>query len=70
MYCAVPLWDEKCWCAPWGAVDFPDNIKGLNSIELLFEREFMYVWNRKLSSMIWFCIWFKFNIIGITMPCA
>ena len=44
--------------------------KSLDSIEFLFGREFMYAWNRKTFSLIWFCIWFKFNIIGITMPCA
>ena len=47
MYCAVFLWDEKCWRAPLGAVDFLDEINSLELIQLLFEREFMYAWNRK-----------------------
>ena len=70
MCCAVFLWDEKCRRAPLGVVKFLDDIKGLESIELFFEREFVYSCNRKWFSMIWFCIWFKFNIIGLTMPYA
>ena len=61
---------KKCWCAPLGVVNFLYDLKILKSIKLLFEREFIYVWNRKRFSMIWFCIWFKFNIIWLTMPCA
>ena len=38
--------------------------------EFLFEREFMYAWNRERFSMVGFRIWFKFNIIGLAMPCA
>ena len=59
---------KKGWCAPLGAVNLLYNLKSLESIEFLFEREFTYAWNRKRFSMIWFCIWFKFNIIGLTMP--
>ena len=44
--------------------------KILELIEFLFEREFVYAWNRESFSMIWLCIWFKFNIIGLTIPCA
>ena len=44
--------------------------KILKKYESLFEREFMYAWNRERFSMIWFRIRFKFNIIGLTMPCA
>ena len=69
-YCAISLWDNKCQHAALGAVGFLYDIKILKLIEFLFERDFMYAWNRKLFSMICFCIWFKFNIVGITMPCA
>ena len=69
-YCAVFLWYYKCRCAPLGAVNFLYDLKILESIEFLFECEFMYAWNSKRFPMIWFCIWFKFNIIGLTMSCA
>ena len=64
------LWYKKCWCAPLGAVNFLYYLNILESIEFLFEREFMYAWNRERFSMIWFRVWFKFNIIGLTMSCA
>ena len=35
-YYAVFLWDEKFRRAPLGAVDFLDDIKGLELIEFLF----------------------------------
>ena len=69
-YCAVFLWYKKFWRAQLGVVDFIYDIKSLDLIEFLFEREFMYVWNRKWFPMIWLCIWFEFNIIGIAMACA
>ena len=69
-YCAVFIWYKKCWRAPLGAVEFLDYINVLESIEFLFEREFMYACIRKWSYRIWFCIWFRFNILGLTMPCA
>ena len=69
-YCAVFLWYKKCSCAQFGAVKFLYYLKILEPIEFLFEREFMYAWNRERFPMIWFCIWFKLNIIGLTMPCA
>ena len=46
-YCAVILWYNKCRCAPLGAVNFLYYIKILESIEFLFEREFMYARKRK-----------------------
>ena len=63
-------WYKKCWRAPLGAVNFLYCPKIREQIEFLFERKFMYAWNRERFSMIWFCIWFKFNIIGLTMTCA
>ena len=69
-YCAVFIWYKKCWRAPLGAVNFLYDLKSLKLIDFLFEREFMYAWNRKRFYMIWFCIWFKFNIIGLMMLCA
>ena len=45
---------KKFCCAPLGAVNFLYNLKILESIEFLFEREFIYAWNRKRFSMIWF----------------
>ena len=33
---------KKCWRAPLGAVNFLYNLKILESIEFLFEREFMW----------------------------
>ena len=70
MYCAVFTWCKKCWLAPLGSYSFIYDIKSLKSIEFLFEYEFMYAWNRKMFSIIWFCIWFKFNILGLTIPCS
>ena len=69
-YCAVFLWYKKFCCAPLGAFNFIYDLKILKSIEFLFERDFMYAWNRERFPMIWFYIWFKFNIIGLNMPCA
>ena len=45
-YCAVFLWYKKCRCTPLGAVNFLYYLKILESIEFLFEREFMYACNR------------------------
>ena len=70
IFCAVFLWYNKCWRATLGAVNFPYDLKSFKLIEFLFEREFMYAWNRKRFTMIWLCIWFTFNIIGLTMSCA
>ena len=69
-YCAVFLWYNKCLRSPLGAANFIYDLKSLESVEFLFEREFMCAWNRKIFSMIWFHIWFKFNIIGLIIPCA
>ena len=33
---------KKCWCVPLGVVNFLYNLKTLESIKLLFEREFMW----------------------------
>ena len=54
----------------WERFDLLYDLKSLELIDLLFERECMYAWNRKRFSMIWFCIWFRFNSIGLTIPCA
>ena len=59
MYCAVFIWYKKCLHSPMGEVNFVYNLKSLDSIEFLFEHEFMYARNRKWFSMIWFCIWFR-----------
>ena len=47
MHCAVFLWYKKCRCAPMGAVNFLYDLNILKYIEFLFERDFMYAWNRK-----------------------
>ena len=50
------LWYNKLWRFPLGAVNFLYEINSLKSIEFLFEREFMYVWNRKIFYMICSCL--------------
>ena len=38
----VFTWYKKFWCAPLGAVNFLYNLKVIESIKFLFEREFMW----------------------------
>ena len=51
-YCAVFVWYKKCRCAPMGVVKFLYDLKILEYIKFLIEREFMYAWNREKFSIM------------------